>query len=148
MERKIILPSEVRRALLGEHARISTLITELEDLAERVSAGEDLGRRFPAVAAQLERALERHNEAEEVALAPFLGQADAWGPLRVAGLLEEHKQEHTSLRAVLVDPDVRRLARAVPRFAADLREHIAHEERTFLEPELLRDDIITLGPSE
>ena len=79
----IALPSEVRRALLVEHARIARLLAELEDLADRVRMGDDTGGRFDTVAHQLRRMLVDHNQAEEMALKPLLRVVDSWGPVRV-----------------------------------------------------------------
>ena len=141
-------PSETRRALLEEHARLRVLLAELEDLAERTRAGDDPGRRFGAVAGQLLRALEVHNEAEERVLAPLLRLTDAWGPERIGEMTQEHAAEHVALRAALAEPEHAALARKVPELAKELRIHMAREEATFLAPEVLTDDVVTDGPDE
>ena len=142
----IALPSEVRRALLVEHARIARLLAELEDLADRVRMGDDTGGRFDTVAHQLRRMLVDHNQAEEAALEPLLRVVDSWGPVRVEEMLLEHRREHAELSMALTRP-TGELADKIPRVAADLRAHMAREERSFLSSEVLRDDIVTSGPT-
>jgi hemerythrin superfamily protein len=133
MADEIVLPREARRALLVDHSRIRLLLDELVGLAERVETGEHIGRRFPAVVGQLRRALEAHNAAEEAALGPLLRGLDA------EHMLAEHREEHISLLVVLDVSDELALARAIPSFAATLREHMDREERGFLASDALRD---------
>lgn len=148
MNRDIIFPSEVRRALIEDHRRIRRLLDELDDLAERVVRGErEVESRFVAVSGQLRRAFEAHNEAEELHLGPVLQSQDAWGPLRVGAMFEEHAEEHAELRLRLGEPDPPVLAARFPALAADLRDHMRREEETFLSAELLRDDLVTSGPT-
>jgi hemerythrin-like domain-containing protein len=151
MSTELPFPSEIRRALLEEHARLRTLLGELEELARRRADGEDVGRRLPALAAKLARAVEVHNAAEEQVLEPLLRSVDAWGPLRIDEMLVEHVKEHAEIVAALeaatrIGADAE-LARAIPRLAATLREHMEIEERTFLARDLLRDDVITVQSS-
>ena len=146
MDSNVILPSEVRRALLAEHARIAHLLAELEDLAERVRTGDDTGGRFEAVAHQLRRMLDVHNGSEEDALEPILRGVDAWGPLRAEDMMVEHRREHAEMAGML-DLSMAALATQVPGLAASLRAHMEREERTFLSGEVLRDDLVTSGPT-
>lgn len=135
MSHGIVPPAEARRALLADHARVRLLLDELVALAERAASGEHLGRRFSAVVGQLHRALEAHNASEEATLAPLLRGSD-----EAERMLAEHREEHAALLAILDAPDDLALARAIPAFAAELCEHIDHEERGFLAGDALRDD--------
>lgn len=143
----IDLPSEVRRALLADHSRIARLLVELEELARRVRGGDHTSGHFHAVAHQLHRMLDDHNRAEEDALVPILATVDAWGGVRIDRMLSEHREEHERMLATLATRDAAALALLVPAFIADLRAHMAHEEATFLSGEVLRDDVITAGPT-
>lgn len=152
MSREVTFPSEIRRALLEEHARLRVLLDELEDLAARAAQGEELGRRVPALAGQLARAVEAHNAAEERVLEPLLRSVDAWGALRIDDMLVEHLREHAEIVAAL-DAAGRgassvELARTFPRLAAEMRAHMDREERTFLARDLLRDDIVNVDSPE
>ena len=151
MTREQPFPSEIRHALLEEHARIRRFLDELEELAQRQASGEELGRRIPALAGQLARVVEAHNGAEEQVLEPLLRTVDAWGPLRIDDMLVEHIREHAGIVTALeliaragVDAEV---ARTIPGLAGNMRAHMANEERTFLARELLRDDVITVQSS-
>src|SRR5215471_3427046 len=135
---KIVLPSEVRRALLAEHGRIKTILAEAEDLAERVRAGDDTDGRFMVVTGRLRFMLATHNQNEEATLEPILFVAGAWGGLRVEQKLNEHRREHAELLATLDGDDPEILAAAIPRLAASLRAHMAHEESTFLSRAVMR----------
>lgn len=146
MPLKFLLPSQARRALLADHARIETCLEELEGLASRTRNGGDTRGRFESAAHRLRRMLDAHNAAEEEALEPLLRTVDAWGDIRVENMFLEHQREHAELLASFEAPSLE-LARAVPDLAAELREHMAREERTFLSTEVLRDDIITSGPT-
>jgi iron-sulfur cluster repair protein YtfE (RIC family) len=135
----------VRRALIADHARIRGLLAHLEDLAKRIQAGAPPGPRFAAVLAKLASALDAHNAAEEAALRPLLIEADAWGPARVEQMLAEHAAEHAEL-SISLDGEPAEVARTLPAFAARLRAHMWREEATFLAGEVLRDDVVSLGP--
>jgi iron-sulfur cluster repair protein YtfE (RIC family) len=148
MGREVTFPSEIRRTLLDEHARLRRLLDELEDLAQREAQGEELGRRVPALAGQLARAVEAHNAAEEQVLEPLLRTVDAWGTQRIEDMLVEHVKEHAEIVAALdaagraaTHPE---FARAFPRLAESLRAHMDREERTFLARDLLRDDLVNV----
>jgi hemerythrin-like domain-containing protein len=146
MATNTILPSEIRRSLLADHARIERLLEELEDLADRARTGDHSAGRFEAVAHQLRRMLDAHNAAEEEALEPLLRVVDSWGAIRVEGMFLEHQKEHAEMLATLDAPSAE-LAAAIPGLASDLRAHMTREERTFLSGEVLRDDIISAGPT-
>lgn len=151
MTREQPFPSEIRHALLEEHARIRRLLDELEELAQRQAAGEELGRRVPALAGQLARTVEAHNAAEEQVLEPLLRTVDAWGPLRIDDMLIEHVKEHveivTALEHVSRGGADAEIASTIPQLASVMRAHMAAEERTFLAREVLRDDVITVQSS-
>ena len=74
---------------------------------------------------------------EEEALGPILARDPAWGPARIARMLEEHAAEHRVLHGLLGAPPLELAARFAD-IADDLGAHMAAEERTILHPQALR----------
>ncbi len=139
MSQPILQPSQARAALVADHARLRRLLAELEDLAERVATDRLIVGQFHAVASQFRRALETHNEAEESVLEGLLAAIEPNEPGRSGQMVREHVAEHASILATFQASDTDELARAIPRLADELREHIDREEETFLAPEVLRE---------
>lgn len=131
-------PSKARTVLLAQHERLRQLLDEMQRVATRVLAGEavlaDLAVRLEAV----RNAFALHNATEEAMLEPILRIDFAWGPARIARMLEEHAAEHTSLRAALAGADLE-VAAGIAELVEDIDAHMAAEERTFLSAGVLRD---------
>jgi hypothetical protein len=140
-------PSAVRRAFLDDHVRLRRSLRELEQLAERAIVNARFAPDVVEAARSFCVALDAHNDAEEGQLEDLLRTGDAWGSIRLENMLLEHLEEHRELREALTAPDALSLSRAIPQFAEDLRAHMDHEEKTFLSAEVLRDDIVSLGPT-
>jgi iron-sulfur cluster repair protein YtfE (RIC family) len=146
------LTSQEMVRLLKQHDWLRSLLSGVE-----VAASEARSQGMPAMAtlavtiAQLGEALDEHNAAEESALDPLLREADAWGPDRVAQMIEHHHAEHAAFRAelrVLARERVpMRAATLVQRLSRDIRAHMDGEERDYLNPRVLRDDVIALDAS-
>ena len=116
-----------------------------EDAAHRLLTGTDDLAPFRLALTELRDAFAQHNISEEELLWHMLSDADAWGAARVRLMIEEHVGEHCAMRAALVDElDV---ASRMRDLAEELLAHMDAEERTFLDPSVLRDDIITCGPT-
>jgi iron-sulfur cluster repair protein YtfE (RIC family) len=147
MPKAVVFPSKIRQALLDDHRRLRRLLAEVEELAARVTEGEDVGGAFEIAVESFRHALEAHNQIEESHLAPLLRSVDAWGPVRVDQMVLEHLDEHAALVAMFESDDGQVLARAIPALAAELRHHMAREEKTFLSGEVLQDSIVTVGPT-
>jgi len=75
---------DVRERVLAEHARLRTVIHDVDRLATAVAAG-DFGKseRLRERAERLYRMLNEHIDHEERVLAPIVERIDAWGPLRL-----------------------------------------------------------------
>jgi hypothetical protein len=139
-----MLPSEIRSRLLEDHECIRALLDQVEIAAEKLDAGLPVALdRFADALGRLRRVVDAHNAVEERWLDVLLAQADAWGPIRREQMLTEHIEEHIDLLDALDLADARS-ARAV---VARLKQHIAHEEATFLSSAVLRDDTVTVAPS-
>ena len=91
-------PSEVLARVRSDHERLRAGVSEIEELAERVMAGD-----MKPVDTLLERgkaltsALANHMGWEDLYLLPALEDADAWGPERVALLTEDHREQREVL---------------------------------------------------
>jgi hypothetical protein len=139
-------PSETRNQLLQEHSRLRVLVGTAEDAARRLLMGSRDIAPFRLALDELRRAFEQHNTSEEELLLPLLSDADAWGPDRVRRMFEEHVGEHCAMRAALAGDELDIAPRMVD-LAEELLAHMDAEERTFLHPSAVRDDIITDGPT-
>jgi hypothetical protein len=90
---------------------------------------------------------------EEKILQPVIVQVDAWGPVRVERMIEEHREQRLLLRAVANDiADERRPSDELADELAWLVETLLHdmerEEKEFLAEDLLRDDGFVVDQSD
>jgi len=143
----ITFPSEVHARLAEEHAKIRALLAQIESLA--VGPVEEGVVELAALLSRLALVLAAHNANEEAALRPLLAETDAWGPDRIEAMVADHVAEHTALRG-MIEPlkdltDAAGLRRSAADLVAHLRAHLEAEERAFLNPKVLRDDVITVG---
>ncbi len=90
---------------------------------------------------QLRFDLEVHNTAETRMIGELLDGAAAWGSLLVDRMVEEHVGEHAAFAATLAG-STEDIAARMQDLADDLDAHMAAEERTFLSPQVLRNDVI------
>jgi hypothetical protein len=117
------------------------LLTDTLALADRVLAGEGSLDHLQDLFATLRVAFAEHNQSEESLLEPILRLDHAWGPARIARMIEEHGAEHASIRETLARP-VLDVAAEMAELVDLVDAHMAAEERTFLSPGVLRDDVI------
>jgi hypothetical protein len=127
--------------LLAEHDRLRRLLTDTAEVAVRVLAKERSLDHFEDLLAAVRSAFAEHNASEETLLEPILRLDLAWGPPRIARMLEEHGAEHTSFRAALERPALE-LAGEMSELVELIEAHMEAEERTFLSPGVLRDDLV------
>jgi len=97
--------------------------------------------------------LEAHNRYEEQLLEPLLREADVWAPERIAQMLEHHRNEHAMLvaewrRLTRAGESLGDLATSVYGVANSLYQHMDLEEREYLNPRLLRDDLVATEPDD
>jgi iron-sulfur cluster repair protein YtfE (RIC family) len=148
-----MLPSKAREELLCQHAALRDLLGQATKLAGRVLASAAHGKpdvpdlpELHRVLARLQAAMATHNVTEEALLEPMLRDADAWAPQRIARMMEEHRGEHAVFCDALVGTDLVVAAR-LRDLAEELDAHMMAEERTFLSPAVLRDDVLNLESS-
>lgn len=124
--------SHVLESLLTQHASIRALI---EACAELESTA-DLERAL----ARLRLAFDEHNRYEEAVLRPILGDVDAFDEVRLERMLDDHVAEH----GALADGMAMSSPAALRALLATLRDHLAMEERYFLSPRVVRDDLVVV----
>jgi hemerythrin-like domain-containing protein len=142
-------PSEVRACVLDEHVQIRGMLAEVESIAERALAGDAQARaQLRTKALELYSRLHAHMCMEDSLLYPAICDADAWGHVRGARMREEHARQRAQL-SELANVEWRNttaeLVEAVQRFAKDVRDDMCNEENELLNPELLRDDVISIA---
>ena len=147
-------PSEVRQRVLADHAALRRLLDHLEQSAARVAQDEPSAvSSLRAEGERLLATLREHMGWEDRFLAPALRRADAWGEERARQLDGDHREQRELLKHVLAGlRDASRPAAVLARNLLDLvtllRADMEHEERTLLDPRVLRDDVISLGEPE
>lgn len=143
-----MLPSQIRENVLDDHVWLRELLTDVDELARRVQAGDHelRGRLHERALAMRERFL-GHLELEERDLLPALRDADAWGEERARRLEQEHAAQRERFAALLErlqtpTADPCRLADELRALIADLLADMQEEERLLLRESVLRDDPI------
>lgn len=131
-----------RTLLITQHDAIRTSLAACLEIAKRLRTDD-------ADEVELELALERmradvyqHNLSETELIQPLLVLGKRWGERLIGRMLEEHLAEHVAMWAVMEQP-ARVVAFELEELAEDLDAHMAAEERTFLAPHVLSDDVIS-----
>lgn len=96
-------PDEIRRRVQEEHVAIRAQIGSLLESAHAVSRSSDDAPRLWQPTIELCRTLQRHLDFEDEAFLPLLEDADAWGPVRVASIGDEHRAERAMIAALIED---------------------------------------------
>jgi hypothetical protein len=136
-----------RLLLLAQHERLRELVQTCTDLARRTRLGEDVGPDLDLALAVLREGLAAHNEVETAAVRQLLHGPAAWGSLLIDRMLEEHVAEHAAFWELLSGTRAEVVAR-IDDLADELDAHMAAEERTFLAPVTLRDEVIRVRTRE
>lgn len=95
---------DVRARIFFDHAMLRRAMAGLAReaaAAERGTGGAV--DRVRTAAAEVRDAFERHLSYEERVFLPLLREADAWGPVRVTHLLDEHRWQRAVLVAFVED---------------------------------------------
>ena len=126
--------------LLAQHDEIRRMMHRCELLADELDAGKLEPGELLREVARLRVAFDTHNKFEEQLLRPILRDADAFGDVRIEHMIDDHVGEHRAVRAGLSSPVTTELRATIDR----LRGHLAAEERYFLSPSVMRDDLVTV----
>ena len=127
--------TDILTKLLGQHATLRALMDECDRLIAAAAVVE-----VERVIARLSVAFDAHNHFEESVLEPILIDIDAFDAVRLARMLSDHESEHRTLHERLgaLEPGT------VRDMLATLRHHLEAEERYFLSPRVVRDDLVVL----
>lgn len=129
----------LRRQILAEHVELRAAIA-------KVATAEAPARLALATSALCDL-LEDHLAFEDERLEPVLRSIDAWGPERARRLRQEHVAQRArmaELRREVATAPALALAREVQPFLEALLADMAAEEREVLDPNLLRDDTVSV----
>jgi hypothetical protein len=137
-------PSVARQKLLAQHGHLRTLLDGTRQLRDAFLGGAAVADQLLARLDDLRAAFKDHNELETEWLEPLLREGDAWAPLRIARMLEEHAEEHRVFQAFF-QRSLLEMAEGFEDLVEDIDAHMAAEERTFLSSAVLKDDIVADG---
>lgn len=133
--------TEARTTLLAQHEQLRLLLDTCTRLARQQRAGEPVTAELDETLAELRDKFADHNQIETAVIADLLQGPAAWGSLLVDRMLEEHVAEHAAFWELLSGTRAE-VAERIGELADELDAHMAAEERTFLAPMTLRDDVI------
>lgn len=133
--------TEARTTLLAQHDRLRGLLDTCTRLARVHRSGEPVASELDEALADLRDAFAEHNQSETAIIGDLLRGASPWSTLLVDRMLEEHVGEHAAFWQLLSGSDAE-ITERIGEFAEELDAHMAAEERTFLSPATLRDDVI------
>lgn len=139
--------AQVRLRVLDDHRRIRAMLLQLDATRRELLASP------PHAIESLRKAVRRlvavfhhHLALEERILAPVIEHIDAWGPVRVERMKQEHHEQRAMLRAIAADMSSDRtpaeLADEVRWLVEVLLADMAREEAELLAEDLLGDDPI------
>jgi iron-sulfur cluster repair protein YtfE (RIC family) len=138
---------QTRLQLLAQHDRLRAHLETCTRLA-RFSGGDDLaGSELDEALAALREELAAHNQAEAAIIGELLRGPAPWGKLLVDRMFEEHVAEHAAFWELLSGTRAEVAAR-IDELADELDAHMAAEERTFLAPGTLREDVLRVRTRE
>jgi iron-sulfur cluster repair protein YtfE (RIC family) len=133
--------TEARITLLAQHDRLRGLLDTCTRLARLQHAGEPVESELDEALADLRDAFAEHNQSETAIIGQLLRGVSPWSTLLISRMLEEHVGEHAAFWQLLSGSDAE-VAQRIGELAEELDAHMAAEERTFLSPATLCDDVI------
>jgi iron-sulfur cluster repair protein YtfE (RIC family) len=133
--------TEARTTLLAQHDAIRQKLEACTSLARLHRAGCEVSSELDAALGRLRDELAQHNQTETAIIGQLLQGPAAWGSLLIDRMLEEHVAEHAAFWDILSGSHVE-IAERIDDLAEELDAHMLAEERTFLSPVTLRDDVV------
>jgi iron-sulfur cluster repair protein YtfE (RIC family) len=133
--------TEARTTLLAQHDAIRQKLEACTSLARLHRAGREVSFELDAALGRLRDELAQHNQTETAIIGQLLQGPAAWGSLLIDRMLEEHVAEHAAFWDILSGSHVE-IAERIDDLAEELDAHMLAEERTFLSPVTLRDDVV------
>lgn len=139
--------TEARTALLAQHEQIRRQLSVCTRLAKLHRSGQKVGSELEQALGLLREKLGEHNQDETAIIGQLLHGPAAWGSLLVDRMLEEHVAEHAVFWELLSGTHAEIVER-IDDLVDEIDAHMAAEERTFLSPVTLRDDVIRVRTRE
>jgi len=143
-------PSEVRHRILRDHEGLRARLTRVESLARALSQDEQrqVGDLREASETLLS-ILREHMRWEDRYLVPALRESDAWGEERAERFEQEHREQRELLAWVVAELQEQQkppviLAAHIRDLMETLRADMDEEEEFFLDPDVLRDDVVSI----
>lgn len=136
-----------RRELLAQHDRLRVHLQTCTRLAKLYKLRQGGGRELDLALEILREELAIHNQAETIAIRRLLHGPSKWSAQLIDRMLEEHLAEHAAFWDLLSGTRSE-VADRIDDLADELDAHMAAEERTFLAPVTLRDDVIRVRTHE
>jgi len=134
-------PEHARLQLLSQHDRIREHLATCTRLARLYKANELGGDELDDALEALRGELATHNATESAIITRLFQSPAAWSALMLDRMLEEHIAEHATFWELLQGTRAQ-VAGRIDELADELDAHMAAEERTFLAPGTLRQDVI------
>ena len=133
--------TEARTTLLAQHEQLRLLLETCTRLAQQQRAGESVTAELDQALAALRDEFADHNQMETAVIGELLHGPAPWSAQMVDRMLEEHLAEHAAFWELLSGTRDE-VAERIGDLAEQLDAHMAAEERTFLSPMTLRDDVV------
>ena len=142
-------PAETaRRLVLEQHVQLRRMLSMGLVQARQSAAGDGGQEPLRNLVGLIRDLFVQHLADEEALIVPILDDDLPVGPLRVEALREEHERQRSALETLCAWPEEGsdlELAARFEAFATTLLGDIAHEEREFLIPEVVRDDHVVIN---
>jgi hypothetical protein len=129
-------PGRALIELKAQHDDLRGMMDRCEDLADELDAGRMGPTQLLREVARLRLAFDAHNQFEEKLLRPALLEGDAFAGIRIDRMVEDHVNEHRTMRQKLASSETAVLRDVIE----TLRAHLDAEERYLLTANVLRDD--------
>ncbi len=139
--------SEARTQLLGQHEELRAILAVCTRYAQLYRSCDVFGGELDEALASLRELFEFHNRTETALVQKFLRGPSAWSSLLVDRMIEEHVAEHAAFGELLSGTRLE-VSKRIEELAEELDGHMAAEERTFLSPVTLSEDVIRVRVRE
>jgi hypothetical protein len=140
-----------RHGILQQHQWIRVVLERGGAAANARLEGEASGESVTAAIAELQSAMTAHLAFEESVLLPLLRDDLPLGPERANRLLDEHVRQRRMLDALLAEaraqPELATLAAKLAFLTDWLYADMIEEERSLLNPDVVRDDLVVIDQS-
>ncbi len=136
-------PSVVRKIILEEHRLIREKLEAIHLLIENKHE-----QALKNAVDEFAHFFLKHLATEDKILRPVLATIDSWGAVRVEALNKEHleqTQELKRLNSLIQGKALTEYESTLKSFVRAILLDMAHEEKDFLNSDVLKDDVITAG---